>query len=79
MRRIPALFLVSVLVPTLLFAQKSERQQLVERYAKELKSRDAATRVEAAEGLGKMEMAEAIEPLVSALSDRDPAVRPSPN
>jgi HEAT repeat protein len=75
MRTTLALLLVSLLVPSLLFAQKSERQQLVDRYAKELKSRDVNTRVEAAEGLGDMEMAEAIEPLIGALSDRDPGVR----
>jgi HEAT repeat protein len=67
--------LVSLLVPASVFAQKSERQQLVDRYAKELKSRDVHTRVEAAEGLGDMEMAEAIEPLVAALGDRDAGVR----
>jgi HEAT repeat protein len=66
---------VLVVFPTPLAAQKSERQQLVERYAKELKSRDVQTRVEAAEGLGQMEMAEAVEPLIGALSDKEAAVR----
>ena len=75
MRNTLALLLVSLLVPSLLFAQKSDRQKLVDRYAKELKSRDVNTRVEAAEGLGDMEMAEAIEPLIGALSDRDAGVR----
>jgi HEAT repeat protein len=75
MRRILALLLVSLLVPSLALAQKSDRQKLVDRYAKELKSRDANTRAEAAEGLGDMEMAEAIEPLIAALSDREVRVR----
>jgi len=75
MRKVPALLLLSLLVPTLLAAQRSERQQLVDRYAKELKSRDVHTRVEAAEGLGRMEMAEAVEPLIGALSDKDASVR----
>lgn len=75
MRNILAVLLVSLLVPSLLFAQKSDRQKLVDRYAKELKSRDTNTRIEAAEGLGDMEMAEAIEPLIAALSDRDAGVR----
>ena len=75
MRKVPALLLLSVFVPALLFGQKSERQQLVERYVKELKSRDVATRVEAAQGLGEMEMIEGVDPLVQALSDRDAEVR----
>jgi len=75
MRSVFALLLVSVLLSPVVIAQKSERQKLVDRYAKELKSRDVNTRVEAAEGLGDMEMAEAIEPLVGALGDRDVSVR----
>src|SRR6185369_9448536 len=75
MRNLLALLLVSLLVPTVLTAQRSERQQLVDRYAKELKSRDSNTRREAAEGLGEMEMAEAVAPLIGALSDQDASVR----
>ncbi|MEK6375913.1 MAG: HEAT repeat domain-containing protein [Acidobacteriota bacterium] len=75
MRNTLALLLVSLLVPALVFAQKSDLQKLVERYAKELKSRDVNTRIEAAEGLGGMEMAESIEPLIAALGDRDAGVR----
>ncbi|MGZ7040627.1 MAG: HEAT repeat domain-containing protein [Thermoanaerobaculia bacterium] len=69
------MLLVSLLVPAVLTAQRSERQQLVDRYTKELKSRDVHTRREAAEGLGEMEMAEAVAPLIDALSDQDASVR----
>ncbi|MGZ7033448.1 MAG: HEAT repeat domain-containing protein, partial [Thermoanaerobaculia bacterium] len=75
MRKFLAMLLVSLLVPAVLTAQRSERQQLVDRYTKELKSRDVHTRREAAEGLGEMEMAEAVAPLIDALSDQDASVR----
>lgn len=74
MRKCVALFSVCLL-PVVLFAQTSERLKLVERYAKDLKSRNAATRAEAAENLGEMEMAEAVPHLVAALADKDVSVR----
>lgn len=75
MRKFLAMLLVSLLFPTFLIAQTSERLKLVERYKKELKSRSAETRAEAAESLGDLEMAEAVEPLIGALSDKDASVR----
>lgn len=75
MRNSLALFSVVLLFPVVLLAQTSERLKLVDRYAKELKSRNAETRAEAAEGLGQMEMKEAVPHLVAALADKDAAVR----
>ena len=75
MRRVHAWLLVSLLVPSLLVAQRSDRQQLIDRYTKDLKSRDARTRAEAAEGLGDMNEAAAVDPLIAALRDNDPSVR----
>jgi HEAT repeat protein len=75
MRRFPALLLVFLLAAPLLVAQDAERLKLVARYSKDLKSRSAETRAEAAESLGKIGMAEAVEPLVGALSDKDASVR----
>ena len=68
------LFLILVL-PGSLAAQKSERQKVVDIYAKELKSRDASARAEAAYNLGRLEAPEAVPVLIAALSDRDPDVR----
>jgi HEAT repeat protein len=75
MRKTLALFSVVLLVPVVLYAQTSERLKLVDRYAKELKSRNADTRVEAAESLGNLKMAEGVPLLVTALSDGDARVR----
>lgn len=75
MSRTVGVAIVCLFVPFLLLAQSSDRQKLVDRLAKDLRSRDAATRAEAAESLGNTGYAEAIEPLVTALKDRDPMVR----
>ncbi|HYU78035.1 MAG TPA: HEAT repeat domain-containing protein [Vicinamibacterales bacterium] len=75
MRKVLALLVHGVLVSTLLFAQTSERLKLVERYERDLKSRDAAKRADAARGLGDLEMTEAIDALVVALSDTNAVVR----
>jgi HEAT repeat protein len=75
MRNALTMLLVSVLLPAFLFAQPSDRWELVERYTKELRSRDVWERVEAAESLGNLGMAEAVPPLMDALFDREPAVR----
>lgn len=79
MRKIVVVVVVvvgSILVPMLLAAQpKSDRQKLVDSFAKGLKSRNVAERVEAVEDLGRLESVEAIAPLVTALSDPDARVR----
>lgn len=75
MRKALARFSVCLLLPVVLFAQTSERLKLVERWAKDLKSRNPDTRAEAAQSLGEMEMAEAVPHLVAALSDKDARVR----
>jgi HEAT repeat protein len=74
MRRVPEWLLVSLLSLSLA-AQSAEQLKLVERFKKELKSRNAETRAEAAENLGDMEIAAAVEPLIAALSDKDADVR----
>lgn len=56
-------------------AQKSDSQKLVDMYAKDLKSRDAAKRAEAAEKLGELKIVEAVDVLIAALSDKDASVR----
>src|SRR3954465_3023649 len=75
MRRVHVWLLVFLFVPVLVIAQRSERQQLIDRYAKDLRSRDAHTRAEAAENLGEMGEAEVVPLLVGALADNDPGVR----
>jgi HEAT repeat protein len=75
MRRPLQVLVLLLLVPTLALAQTSDRQKVVDRLAKDLKSRNVDTRVEAAESLGRLEFPEAVEPLVTALSDRDARVR----
>lgn len=70
--------LVSLVVFSFSFsvvAQKSDRQKLVDMYAKELKSRDAAKRAEAAESLGELKIVEAVDLLIATLSDKDASVR----
>lgn len=56
-------------------AQKSDIQKLVDMYARDLKSRDAAKRAEAAESLGELKVVEAVDVLIAALSDKDAMVR----
>ena len=76
MRNILTMLLVSVFFPAFLFAQDSDRQKLVERYTKELGSRDVSTRVEAAEALwiASEDARPAIPALRKALDDPEPAV-----
>lgn len=75
MRKVAVLLLFFLVVPLSLVAQKSEQQQVADRYAKDLKSRDTRTRVEAAEALGKLNLAEGVEPLAMALKDPEARVR----
>jgi len=48
---------------------------LIDRYAKDLRSRDPHVRAEAAENLGDLREAAGVPPLIAALSDSDPSVR----
>jgi HEAT repeat protein len=66
MHRVLAVLVQSVLVSALLSAQTSERLKLIERYSRDLKSRDVAKRVDAARGLGDLKMAEAVDALAVA-------------
>jgi hypothetical protein len=58
-----AVLVHGVLVSALLSAQTSERLKLVERYTRDLKSRDVSNRVQAARGPGDLNMAEAVDAL----------------
>jgi len=76
MRKIASLVLLLVFSFSFsVVAQKSDYQKLVDMYAKELKSRDAAKRAEAAEKLGELKIVEAVDFLIAALSDKDASVR----
>lgn len=70
------LSLLVLLVPVFGFSDdRSDRMQVVNIYAKDLKSRDPATRAEAAEKLGEFEAPEGVPLLITALSDKDARVR----
>ena len=73
MRRTLALFVLAILLPCLIAADSDK--PAVDAAAKRLKSRDTSERVEAAEFLGKLKLAEGVAPLMTALEDRDARVR----
>src|SRR4051812_27355789 len=57
------------------FFATSDQLKLVDRLTKQLKSRDVTERVDAAEWLGNVGIAEAVAPLATALTDKEPRVR----
>lgn len=75
MRTALALALTTCLLTSPLTAQKSDLQKSVELFAKDLKSRDATTRAEAAASLGQLPIEEVVPYLITALSDREASVR----
>ncbi|HEY5610536.1 MAG TPA: HEAT repeat domain-containing protein [Thermoanaerobaculia bacterium] len=75
MRRLGALLFLAFLLASPASPQKSEREQLFDRLAKDLKSRDAATRLQAVDTLGRLKVPEVIELLAFALGDKDAGVR----
>ncbi len=73
MQRTLAFLVLAIFVPSLHAA--SDKQKTVDLFAKDLKSRDASTRADAAERLGELRYAEAVQPLIGALGDKDAGVR----
>src|SRR5260221_3069127 len=76
MRTSLALVVWVILVPSFLFADDhADQLKLVDRMTKQLRSRDTSERIEAAETLGQMRIAESVGPLTAALKDPEPPVR----
>src|SRR5256885_16089789 len=76
MRTSLALVVWVILVPSLVLADDhADQLKLVDRMTKQLRSREVSERVEAAETLGQMRIAEPVAPLTAALKDSEPRVR----
>ena len=65
---------LAFMVLAILFSD-ADQVKLVQRMTKQLRSRDVAERVDAADTLGKIKIPEAVAPLGTALADQDARVR----